>query len=105
MATFTIRSVQKIPIHLEVAWAFFCNPYNLQHITPPSMDFRIVSQYHDTIYAGQLIEYKVKPVAGIPVYWMTEITHIDDRKYFIDEQRYGPYNLWHHQHHFREIAG
>lgn len=57
------------------------------------------------MYAGQIIEYKVRPVAGIPVYWMTEITQVKDREYFIDEQRFGPYALWHHQHHFRPIPG
>ena len=56
------------------------------------------------MYPGQIIEYKVKPVLGIPLYWMTEITHVEHKKYFIDEQRFGPYSLWHHQHHFKEVA-
>ena len=56
------------------------------------------------MYAGQVIEYKVSPVLGIPLYWMTEITHVEDRKFFVDEQRFGPYSLWHHQHHFREVG-
>ena len=54
------------------------------------------------MYAGQIIEYKVKPVLGIPVYWMTEITHVEEGKFFVDEQRFGPYSFWHHQHHFKE---
>ena len=57
------------------------------------------------MYAGQIIEYKVRPLLNIPVYWMTEITQVKDREYFIDEQRFGPYSLWHHQHHFREVEG
>ncbi len=57
------------------------------------------------MYAGQLIEYRVAPVLGIPLYWMTEITHVVEGKYFIDEQRFGPYTLWHHQHHFRAVDG
>ena len=57
------------------------------------------------MYAGQVIEYQVSPVLGIPLYWMTEITHVEDRKYFVDEQRYGPYSMWHHQHHFKMIEG
>ncbi len=57
------------------------------------------------MYAGQLIEYRVSPLLGIPLYWMTEITHVVEGKYFIDEQRFGPYALWHHQHHFREVEG
>ncbi|MCW3113213.1 MAG: hypothetical protein JWR18_1609 [Segetibacter sp.] len=57
------------------------------------------------MYAGQIIEYTVKPILGIPLYWMTEITHVDEGKYFVDEQRFGPYSLWHHQHHFKEVSG
>ena len=70
------------------------------------MGFKTISKYHgDTMYAGQVIEYSVSPVLGIPLYWMTEITHVDDKKYFVDEQRFGPYNMWHHQHHFKTIDG
>ena len=106
MAAHTIKTVQKIPVSLDEAWAFFSNPANLQAITPEGMGFTIVSKHHgEMMYAGQLIEYTVKPVAGIPLYWMTEITQVKDRAYFIDEQRFGPYSLWHHQHHFREIPG
>ncbi len=57
------------------------------------------------MYAGQIIEYTVKPLLGIPLYWMTEITHVQPHVYFVDEQRYGPYSMWHHQHHFKEIDG
>ena len=106
MATYSIKAIQNIPITIEQAWEFFSNPDNLQIITPATMDFRIVSTHHKgKMYAGQLIEYKVKPILGIPVYWMTEITHLVEEKYFIDEQRFGPYQLWHHQHHFKEITG
>ncbi len=70
------------------------------------MGFVIKSKHHgEKMYAGQIIEYLVKPLFGIPLYWMTEITHVADKKYFIDEQRFGPYTLWHHQHHFKEILG
>ena len=104
MATYSLKTIQNIPVSIEQAWEFFSNPGNLQTITPASMGFNIISKYHgDKMYAGQLIEYKVKPVLGIPIYWMTEITHVVDYKYFIDEQRFGPYKLWHHQHHFQEI--
>ncbi len=106
MATYSLKTVQRIPISLEEAWAFFSNPANLQKITPPEMGFSIISNHHgDTMYPGQIIEYTVRPVLGIPTYWMTEITHVKDRSYFIDEQRFGPYSLWHHQHHFKEIPG
>ena len=98
--------MQQLPISLEEAWIFFSNPANLKEITPADMGFQIVSKYHGTdMYAGQVIEYKVRPLFRIPIYWMTEITHVEDKKYFVDEQRFGPYSLWHHQHHFKEIEG
>ena len=106
MAAHSIKTVQKIPVSLDKAWEFFSNPANLKAITPGDMGFKIISRHQgDKMYAGQVIEYTVKPVAGVPVYWMTEITQVKDRQYFIDEQRFGPYALWHHQHHFREIEG
>lgn len=106
MAAHSFKKVQQIPVSAEKAWEFFSSPANLETITPAGMGFRIISRHHgDKMYAGQLIEYKVKPLLGIPVYWMTEITQVKEPEYFIDEQRYGPYRLWHHQHHFRQIPG
>lgn len=106
MAAHSIKTVQKIPISLERAWDFFSNPANLQAITPDNMGFQVISKHHGNImYAGQIIEYRVKPVLNIPLYWMTEITQVKDKQYFIDEQRFGPYSLWHHQHHFKAIDG
>jgi ligand-binding SRPBCC domain-containing protein len=103
---YSFKTLQKIPISLDEAWAYFSNPANLANITPDNMGFKTISKYHgDTMYAGQVIEYRVSPVLGIPLYWMTEITHVDDKKYFVDEQRYGPYSMWHHQHHFKAIEG
>ncbi len=101
---YSLKSIQTIPITLQQAWEFFSKPDNLKHITPAYMDFTIKSKHHgEQMYAGQIIEYTVKPLFGIPVYWMTEITHIKEGKYFVDEQRFGPYSLWHHQHHFKEV--
>ena len=103
---YSLRTVQTIPVTLERAWEFFGTPDNLKDITPPNLGFTIKSQHHGKrMYAGQIIEYSVKPLFGIPLYWMTEITHVVEGQYFIDEQRFGPYSLWHHQHHFREVAG
>lgn len=103
---YSIKTIQKIPISIDAAWEFFSSPDNLKKITPDNMGFDIISKYHgDKMYAGQIIEYKVSPLLGIPLYWMTEITQVQDKKFFIDEQRYGPYRLWHHQHHFKEIEG
>jgi len=103
---YSLKTIQKIPIALEQAWDFFSRPDNLKDITPAAMGFIIKSKHHGTkMYPGQIIEYTIKPILGVPLYWMTEITHVKDRVYFIDEQRYGPYSLWHHQHRFTEIAG
>ncbi len=103
---YSLKTVQVLPISLEKAWDFFSSPANLAEITPKNLGFNIVSKYHgEKMYAGQIIEYKVSPVLGIPLYWMTEITHVEQHKYFVDEQRFGPYSMWHHQHHFKEVAG
>ena len=100
---YSFKTVQHLPVTLEKAWNFFSDPANLAAITPAGLSFRIISNHHgEKMYAGQLIEYIVKPVLRIPVYWMTEITHVEYQKYFVDEQRYGPYSLWHHQHHFKQ---
>ncbi|MDQ6814322.1 MAG: SRPBCC family protein [Bacteroidota bacterium] len=103
---YSLKAVQIIPVTLQQAWEFFSTPANLKDITPAHMGFVITSEHHgQEMYPGQVIEYTVKPVAGIPVYWMTEITHVAAGKYFVDEQRFGPYSLWHHQHHFKEVQG
>ena len=104
MPAYSIKAVQQIPVSLEKAWAFFADPANLAGITPANMGFKVISKHHgNQIYAGQIIEYKVRPLLNIPWYWMTEITHVKDMQYFVDEQRKGPYSLWHHQHHFKAI--
>ncbi|HWC52909.1 MAG TPA: SRPBCC family protein [Chitinophagaceae bacterium] len=106
MAVYSINKIQKIPITLDEAWIFFSNPANLQLLTPDTMNFRVISKLHgDRMYAGQIIEYKLKPLMGITMYWMTEITHVQEHLFFVDEQRFGPYRLWHHQHLFRKIDG
>lgn len=97
---------QLINTTLDKAWSFFSGAENLQRITPSYMRFDITSpQTNKPVYAGQIITYKIHPVLGIPLNWMTEITQVKEGAYFIDEQRRGPYNLWHHQHHFEEVAG
>lgn len=106
MAVHSFKMVQTIPVSIAKAWDFFSSPSNLQVITPPQMGFRIISRYEGAkIYPGQIIEYKVKPLCNIPLYWMTEITHVQEKLFFVDEQRFGPYRMWHHQHHFREVEG
>jgi ligand-binding SRPBCC domain-containing protein len=106
MAVHSIKTVQKIPVSIEEAWNFFSSPANLQAITPGNMRFKVISKDHgEKMYSGQVIEYKVSPLLRIPLYWMTEITHAEELKYFIDVQRKGPYSLWHHQHHFKKMEG
>ena len=96
-----------MPISLEMAWDFFSSPLNLSKITPKSMSFVITSDYDSNtkMYEGMLISYKVSPLLGIKMDWMTEITHVKEGEYFIDEQRFGPFALWHHEHHFTAIEG
>lgn len=104
MNFYSIKSTQHLPISLNQAWEFFSSPNNLAKITPPDMSFIITSDKKDgeKMYAGQIITYIIKPMFGIPVKWMTEITHVKEGEYFIDEQRFGPYKLWHHHHSFKE---
>ena len=84
----------------------FSDARNLQVVTPPHLNLRVTNEvYGDTLYAGQVMTYTVKPLFGIPLGWMTEITHVVPHHYFVDEQRKGPYTLWHHQHHFKVIEG
>jgi ligand-binding SRPBCC domain-containing protein len=94
-----------VPASLEEVWDFFSSPANLSKITPPEMGFLITSPEQLEMYAGMFITYKVSPALGIKLDWVTEITQIDNKKFFIDEQRRGPYNIWHHEHHFKEVEG
>ena len=101
----TIKTEQLIPVSLQEAWDFFANPRNLNAVTPKELEFRITSDVPDNMYEGLIITYSIKPMLNIPVNWVTEITHIKDLAYFVDEQRKGPYRMWHHEHHFREVPG
>ncbi|MAT89358.1 MAG: cell division inhibitor [Flavobacteriaceae bacterium] len=105
MKIFTLRAQQRFPISLEEAWEFLSDPKNLKVITPDYMGFHIVSGGERSMYAGQIIEYIVTPIAGIKTSWVTEITHVKEGEYFVDEQRFGPYSLWHHKHFLRPIEG
>ncbi|MDD4971222.1 MAG: SRPBCC family protein [Paludibacter sp.] len=100
-----LKQEQFLPITLDEAWHFFATPRNLNEVTPDNMVFEIISQLPDTMYEGLLILYRLKPMLNIPIEWCTEITHIKEKEYFVDEQRKGPYKIWHHEHHFREVKG
>ena len=105
MKLYTLHTIQKLPVSIEEAWEFFSDPKNLKVITPEYMGFDITAGGDRPMFAGQIIQYIVTPVAGIKTKWVTEITHVQEPSYFVDEQRFGPYALWHHKHFFREIEG
>jgi len=96
---------QFLPISLEEAWDFFSRPENLNEITPDDMQFEILTKDIPRMYQGQIVQYNVTPFPFIKMGWVTEITHVEDRKMFVDEQRFGPYSFWHHQHIFKEVDG
>ena len=102
---YRLSSKQKLPISVDQAWDFLSNPKNLKTITPNYMSFDIISGDDKQMFAGQIIQYIVTPVFGIKTNWVTEITQVVDKKYFVDEQRFGPYALWHHKHFIKEIEG
>ena len=102
---YTLTVTQRVPITLEEAWSFFSSPKNLEKITPSHMGFKITSGEPGKMYTGQIISYVVAPLPGIKTNWVTEITHVEENKFFIDEQRFGPYSMWHHEHRFEETEG
>ncbi len=103
---YSLYSRQRIPASLDAVWSFFSDARNLLAITPPHLNLNVTNEvFGDKVYAGQVMTYTVKPLLGIALSWMTEITHVEEGNYFVDEQRKGPYKLWHHQHHFRVIEG
>lgn len=100
---YSLQSRQLIPAGLNEVWDFFSNSHNLQKLTPPDLNMKVSNEvFGKGIYPGQVMMYRVKPLLGISLPWMTEITHVSEKQYFVDEQRKGPYKLWHHQHHFEE---
>jgi ligand-binding SRPBCC domain-containing protein len=104
VALCTFKSSQKFHTSVQMVWQFISNPSNLKEITPDYMGFEIISEDLPlNIYPGMIISYHVKPLAGIKTLWVTEITHVKEGEYFTDEQRIGPYSLWHHEHRLRSI--
>jgi ligand-binding SRPBCC domain-containing protein len=105
MAFYQFHSEQKINASIDEIWDFISSPSNLKEITPDYMGFDMMNtrQISEKMYEGMIIGYKVSPLLGIKITWVTEITHIRDKEFFIDEQRIGPYTMWHHQHLIRPI--
>lgn len=105
MSIYRLQTTQKLPITKEEAWYFLSNPKNLKTITPDYMSFDILSGADRKMFPGQIIQYIVTPIFGIKAKWITEITHVVEGDYFVDEQRFGPYSFWHHKHFIKEIEG
>jgi len=106
MAFYQIKTSQKLPISISEAWDFISSPQNLKEITPKHMGFVVTSNTgSNKMYPGMIITYKVSPLLGIQLNWMTEITQVKDNEYFVDEQRIGPYAMWHHEHKISPIDG
>lgn len=96
---------QLIPASIDHVWDYFSNPHNLNALTPPDMNFHILTEPLQRMYQGQIIEYRVEFIRGLPSLWVTEIAHVRENEYFVDEQRLGPYQFWYHEHTFRKLTG
>lgn len=106
MGIYTLEQTQKIPSSMEKVWDFISSPKNLKEITPPHMGFDIITKnLPEKMYQGMIVGYKVSPLLGIKLTWVTEISQVKYLEFFVDEQRIGPYTLWHHQHHIKQIKG
>jgi len=104
MPIYQLERTQTVSLGIEECWRFFSDPRNLRKITPPEMNFRIKRELPPAVYPGLMIEYTVSPLLGIPLTWLTEIVHVDAPHRFVDEQRVGPYCIWHHEHSFRALS-
>ena len=98
-----LLSTQVIPRPLDEVWEFFSTPKNLNVLTPSEMSFEFTHGADEPMHLGQLIEYRVQILPLIKATWLTEITHLKDHSYFVDEQRIGPYQFWYHEHRFTEV--
>jgi len=106
MGFYQLRTIQKIPSNVSEVWDFISSPANLKRITPDHMGFDIITpELPEKMYPGMIIAYKVSPFLGLKMTWVTEITHIREKAYFVDEQRVGPYSIWHHEHQIKSIDG
>jgi ligand-binding SRPBCC domain-containing protein len=102
---YQLKRTQFIKADIQTCWEFFSSPKNLKLITPPYMGFEVKVDLPEKMYEGLMIEYTVKPLLGIPMSWITEIKTVKENEFFVDEQRKGPYSIWHHEHHFKQVEG
>jgi len=105
MKIYRLKKSISLPITIEECWEFFSSPKNLKIITPNYMGFDIIDLEDTKMYAGQIIKYNVSPILGLNMKWVTEISNVEINKFFVDEQRFGPYKFWHHKHKFEVIDG
>ena len=102
---YQLERSETLSLGIEECWGFFSNPRNLEKITPPALRFRVKGALPEEIYPGLMIAYRVSPLLGMPIVWLTEIVQVRAPHFFADEQRIGPYRLWHHEHFFRALPG
>jgi len=102
---YQLKTTQLVKANIDTCWDFFSSPNNLSKITPSSMGFIVRTEVPEKMYEGLMIEYTVKPLLGIPMNWVTEIKTVRENAFFVDEQRVGPYRIWHHEHHFKDLGG
>ncbi|AXF55045.1 SRPBCC family protein [Salicibibacter kimchii] len=105
MKLYTLTSTQHLPISREEAWAFFSDPRQLAGVTPEDISFEMIDEMPEPLHAGMILRYRIRPFPLMQVQWVTEITHVSEGKRFVDEQRFGPFRFWLHNHRFTEIEG
>jgi ligand-binding SRPBCC domain-containing protein len=104
MGFYQLKTKQLLPASLDEVWEFISSPKNLKEITPDHMGFDIItSDLADKMYPGMIIAYRVSPLLGLKMTWVSEITHVREKEYFVDEQRIGPYAMWHHEHQIKQV--
>lgn len=105
MSVHRFDTTHRLGVERDEAWRFFSDPRNLERITPAEMGFKITSPLPEEVYPGLIVTYRVRPLLNVPVTWVTEITSVVEGERFVDEQRVGPYSMWHHEHHFASVPG
>tara|TARA_B110000263_G_scaffold195326_1_gene173683 strand:- start:81 stop:578 length:498 start_codon:yes stop_codon:yes gene_type:complete len=98
---YTLYAKQTVAKEIDLLWDFFRKPRNLNKLTPEDVQFKIISGESDDFYEGKIISYKIKPFKLVALNWVTEISQVKEGSYFIDNQIFGPYKMWHHEHHFK----
>jgi ligand-binding SRPBCC domain-containing protein len=97
MKIYPLYRRQALALTVQEAWDFFSSPYNLNEITPDFFNVTVTSKVPERIYGGLMISYDMKAVFGISMAWLSEISHCDEPKRFVYEQRIGPFKFWSHE--------